>query len=699
MEVVEKKTIRYAIILILSVFVAYANSFDCPFHFDDQLRIVDNENIKLEKLSINGLKKALFSGDYEGTIYRPVSALTLAINYHYNRLNTFGYHLVNVSAHAVTTLFLFLVILHTIRMVFPTESIYYPLSNEIAFFSTILWALNPIHTQAVTYIVQRMAVLAGLFSIMSLYFFILWRISFKSGAGAKTGYLILSIFCCLLAFGSKENAIVLPFAIFVYEAIVMKRSSSKEKLLFRVMIYLALLAPVIAFGLYRAMGGTLDMLLEGYANRPFTPYERLISEPRALIIYIAQLFYPIPQRLSLVHDFEKSTGLVQPPETLLAILLVFLLFLIAIAGVKRYKVLSLAIFWFFMFHSVESSFLCLELFFEHRNYTPSMFIFVPLVTLVSYILLVFRKSSSAAPVIIKIFAAILPLLFGFGVHSRNLDYKSPLLLWKDAAEKAPRSIRGHTNYCSALCDLGRYDEALKVCEKAVRADIYNQITDYGIAYYNIGYVYMKLDDLEKSKINYIQALRYNAKDASIFNNLGAVYGNMGDYSAAERFYLKGLSLNEDSKLLNRNIGLFYLRHNRPQEAFKYLTKYYDKEKVADAALYVATCLNALSRYDEAVKLVEKYRNDDPVQFGLVLAWSYYKMSDKENLESELVKLAKMVISGEVTLSNIMGKLRKENWPEYYGFEKHEFLEIFSKTLNTQKDEIDELVRILEYFKD
>ena len=126
-----------------------------------------------------------------------------------------------------------------------------------------------------------------------------------------------------------------------------------------------------------------------------------MTEPRVLCIYLSQLFYPVPTRLSIEHDIIYSTSLIRPWTTLPAILGVF--FLIGLAGrqMRRRPMLSFAILFFFLNHAVESSVLPLELIFEHRNYLPSMFLFVPVAIGLQRVLDFYRaKQSVLYPVLI-----------------------------------------------------------------------------------------------------------------------------------------------------------------------------------------------------------------------------------------------------------------------------------------------------------
>ena len=157
----QKKNLIIFLFLFIFVFCAYSTNYDASWHFDDYPNIVDNPRIHINDFKFKNFKEALFAaydeGQYLGRqLYRPVPMLTFALNWYIGKDNVFGYHIVNNAIHLVTTFFLFLTVLNLL-MSPNLKGKYQGNEYAIAFLSAILWAVNPIQTQAVTYIVQRMA--------------------------------------------------------------------------------------------------------------------------------------------------------------------------------------------------------------------------------------------------------------------------------------------------------------------------------------------------------------------------------------------------------------------------------------------------------------------------------------------------------------------------------------------------------------
>jgi len=159
-----------AVLLISIVATAiYSNSFDCSFHFDDQHAIMENYAIHRFDL------KEIFSSS------RLILDLTLAINYHFGKLNVFGYHLVNLLLHISNGIMLYFILLWTTNLPSMKEECR-ERSYRIALYASLILIAHPIQTQAVTYIISRSSVLATTFYLLSLLLFIK---AFQKGSKLK----------------------------------------------------------------------------------------------------------------------------------------------------------------------------------------------------------------------------------------------------------------------------------------------------------------------------------------------------------------------------------------------------------------------------------------------------------------------------------------------------------------------------------
>src|SRR5262249_26575065 len=140
--------------LAAAALVAYANSFGNPFLFDDLPRIAHNERIR-----------ALWSPEVLSGTSRPFVQWTFALNYAVSGLHAWSYHALNALIHALAAITLFAVVRRSLRR----TSRYRNSATPLAFASALVWVVHPLHTEAVTYVVQRSEALCGLLYLLAVY--------------------------------------------------------------------------------------------------------------------------------------------------------------------------------------------------------------------------------------------------------------------------------------------------------------------------------------------------------------------------------------------------------------------------------------------------------------------------------------------------------------------------------------------------
>ena len=554
--------------LLLLIVITYSNTFDASWHFDDENNILNNKPLHLTELNPQNIKKTFFA-DWNGSgkLYRPVACLSIALNYYFGGTGVYGYHLVNLVIHLLSSIFLFVFVYQTLNL--PVlEARYGPNSYFIALLSAVLWAINPVQTQAVTYVVQRMTSMAGLFCIMSMYFYLKGRSSapkFLSGA-----HYFFSVVCGILAIGSKENAVMLPMVILLYDLFLVQGVTRKN--LKRYSFFL-LIAIFISLALALLLAGPSifnpKSLISGYQNRGFTLPERLLTEPRVVLFYVSLLLYPMPDRLCLEHGITLSTSLTTPISTIMSIAAILLILCAAAAGAKRWPFISFCIIFFFLNHLIEASVFPLELIFEHRNYLPSMLLFVPLSILLSNGIRFFSRKRVLRGILI-IFVILVLIGWGHSTYARNRVWKNDGSLSFDCIEKYPDLARPHHN-------LGRYYTQKKLYAKAIdeylislsKEDM-NNLAGKNWTYYNLGSIYQKFGQDEKAMYNYEQAQKYQPSFAPTHIQKGRLLEKKGLYAKAEDEFQKALQTRKYPSTALKNLGHLYLRTGRTDKAMEYL---------------------------------------------------------------------------------------------------------------------------------
>jgi len=192
-------------------FVIYSNTFSVPFLFDDRPNITLNPNVQIKVFTWDRIEN-LIKYTYRESI-RVFAYFTFALNYYFGELHVFGYHLVNFIIHVFSGIFLYWFLYLTFNLPSLREK-YGALSYKVALFASLIFVSHPIQTQSVTYIVQRMASMAGMFYLLTFVLYIQGRLSkgkarlFCFGGGVVT--YLLGVF-------TKENVAILPFFIALYE--------------------------------------------------------------------------------------------------------------------------------------------------------------------------------------------------------------------------------------------------------------------------------------------------------------------------------------------------------------------------------------------------------------------------------------------------------------------------------------------------
>jgi hypothetical protein len=350
--------------------VAYSNTFHVPFQFDDRPNITQNPNIQINVFTLDRVER-LTKNTYKESI-RVFSYFTLALNYYFGGFNVFGYHLVNFLVHIASGTFLYWFLLLTFNLPSLKEK-YGAISYKVALFTGLIFISHPIQTQSVTYIVQRMASMAGMFYLLSLVLYVKGRRSTGQPRVIYFGGMVLTY---LLGVFSKENVAILPLFIAFYEFYFFQKLDMGPKSRKILLSFVGALLILGVFGLIIWGRRYMNLIAEGYEYRTFTMSERVLTQFRVVLYYLTLLIYPHPSRLNLDYDFPISKTLFDPPTTLISILIIAGLVGYSIWKAKKKPVLSFFILWYFGNLLIESSIFPLEMVYEHRLYLPAVGPFV-----------------------------------------------------------------------------------------------------------------------------------------------------------------------------------------------------------------------------------------------------------------------------------------------------------------------------------
>jgi protein O-mannosyl-transferase len=555
-------------ILLLSI---YGNSFNCSWHFDDAANITNNPAVHLKALSWNETAHLLLAGHLGAHASpRPLAYLSFGLNYFVGGLDVFGYHLVNVSIHFVASLFLFLFVRNALNLGLPNGKDD-PRAYQVALLAAVLWAVHPIQTQAVTYIVQRMTSLSGMFYIMSLYFYLKARTSLNYARAAV--FSIACLLAFLMALGSKENALLLLLSMGLYEVLLIKGTHSRSpvktlKLSFAVIGMVGLIGFLwVSLG----EGNSFSAVFAGYNHRPFTLWQRVLTESRVILFYVSLLLYPMPDRLSLVHGFQISTSLFNPLSTLLSVLSILGIVGLLVVMAKKHPLLSFCFLFFFVNHLMESTILPLELVYEHRNYVPAMLFFAPLAMGFCFLLEKFQ-AKKGMKFALCLFGAITLMGFAHATYERNRVWKNPDTLWFDTLRKAPMESRVRHNLGAVYQGRSQMEKATEEYEKALSLNNYPRKGEEAATYFNLGNLHRDLRNPSKAEYFYQKAVQADPNCYPALNSLAALYESEGNTKTVLPLLTKALNVEPQSSNTNYNLGLFHLKNGEPDKAVPYFNR-------------------------------------------------------------------------------------------------------------------------------
>lgn len=578
-----KLSLGYFVITIICI-VIYSNTFNASWQLDDFPNIVENPLIRITDFSISSMVKAsnLFHDqNYVGIPYRPAAFLSFAFNWYFSKDNVTGYHLVNIGIHILCGCLLYLLLLLLLKSpnlkdrfhYYGCEETYGNSINNVALLAAIFWAVHPIQIQAVTYIVQRMAALATLFYLLGMIFYVKARMNKKK---LQSALLFLGCLCCLvLGILSKEIVLLLPVSLGLIEIIFFQDLTIRENRKKCYKIVIVILATTAVFTLLLASILEINFIKfinEGLEGRLFTLKERILTEPRIVIFYLSQIFYPVFSRFSIDHSITVSTSLFEPITTLAAILLIIGLIIIALFRIQKSPILSFAILFYFVNHIMESSIIPLELIFEHRNYLPSLFIFFPISEIAIQILNYYRKLSRQFMFLFTyLIVTVLIIVVGVTTYMRNDVWRSERTLWEDVLLKNPDLSRPYGRLAAYYIRNGEHNTGLELCEMS--------LSKKWARYSNITTTFLVIAEIYSLKKEYLKAISFYDKAFAIAPNdfkpmfyKANLLMKMERWDEAEQVVKNLLKQKyipwDDFNLM----GLILLKKNHPEKALDYFRR-------------------------------------------------------------------------------------------------------------------------------
>lgn len=396
---------------------------------------------------------------FERTYGRVIPQLTFYLNIALDDgVDPYSIKLTNVFIHilnAVLVFFLLVMLLERTR--------YRERSRQLAAAAALLWLISPVNVSGVLYAVQRMNQLATLFSLCTLMVYMKARSEHARGILSHTWLFLLIASAgmfAFLAYACKENALLIPLFIILIELYLFDELPKWLRTRTGIATTLAVMILLIVL---------LSWLLPGssfidYSERTFTLEERLLTQARILWMYIGQLIIPATSAIGLYQDgIPVSTGVFSPASTAVALagLACMAILSIRYRGHETACVIAFGIAFYITGHLLESSVLPLELYYEHRNYLPSVGLYLALV-ITAYLLL--RRLPRPAAIGVAV-------LYVVGIcivaHSKSVTWSDEQEAYRAALARDYLSPRAASGMAQIYLEQGQVALAMTLLDRVI----------------------------------------------------------------------------------------------------------------------------------------------------------------------------------------------------------------------------------------
>ncbi len=548
--------------------MSYINTLSNQFVLDDIGIIVENPLIRD---ITNGGK--IFTTNYwsrgqkgsagiDPGLYRPLTVFTYAVDYSFGRLNPTGYHVVNLILHTIISLLLFLVALDILA------------SPMAAFAAAAIFAVHPVHTEAVTGIVGRAEVLATLFFLAAFWFSRLQAISGSRSrpnpAAARTLVILgAAALFYLLGLFSKETAVTLPAVLLVHDwlhreeffAIRGKKPAQAPTLGLAVSRYIVFAFVVIVYFAFRRHAVTAPSnIWVGFVG--VTTDQRILTASRVLMEYLALFIFPYPLSAEYWKPALPIAYSPFEPLVLLSLFLWLALGYVAVWSLRKARPLFFSLAWLFITILPVSN-----IFFPIGVGKAERILYLPsagFCLCVGWLFDCFERKTNKKWLLAL---PLVPILFVFALQTsyRNLDWQDDLALALSTLRIYPTSPLMSSRAGMEYHKRGEKDKAIALLEQSIR-----ERPDSAAYHINLGEVYDATNRTEDAIREFNIALQLDPTSAEVHNDLGAAYYAAGRLEQAIEQFKHAVRLKPEISDAHSNLGGLYLNKNNIDEAIEEL---------------------------------------------------------------------------------------------------------------------------------
>lgn len=621
-------------LLILESFTMlfYWASLKYPFQFDDVAHITKHFAIRHDNPLVRWWYNRRWIGDYFN-----------CVDFKLGKFDPFVYRATNLAVHMLCGVLIYYLVLEFCSILensFTKQYRYF-----IATCATGLFLLHPLQTQAVSYVIQaRIEGIASFFILLNLFLFV--RYARASQAIAKYIYLGLLIVATVLSCGSKEIFVLAPVFMFLIDLFILHKGSLagllKERKNFYIFYgsffvmlvcwYVLDFSRILQSKMMPDVGGVVSSYFHNNNNlgnvlthdprEKITSFSFFISQFRATMHYIGLVFWPFG--MSVEYDWKLARGFITPEVIwplgqLLALSAIMLYSLLR----RQFFLIGFGLLWFFVALSPRSTFIpSAELVCDYKSYFAMIGIYIVLAVLCAALVDWLYKKTAAMTQYQNHWASyafllvvLLPL--GLASYDRNKIWSTPELFWADCVKKAPGKARVHNNYGVALCEVGKFQEAIGHYNTAIALDAHYQdpLSNIAVAYSMSGRPDEAVNALKR-------AIRLCPNYPEAYNNIASLYIDKKEYDKAEFALNRAIKLRPYYGKAYFNLARVCEARNDMQGVFDNLKKASegDLDNVADVYAKLGMISFKMKKHDEAV---QAFRRAVQLQPDAPLTWFNY----------------------------------------------------------------------------
>ncbi len=565
-------------------------------NMDDPYLIVWNRYIK--ELTLENVR-AIFTPGVVGA-FQPVRTLSYAIDYHFWKLNPVGYHLTSIVCHALSVWLLFLLV----------RALGQP--DFLAGVAALLFAVHPVHVEAVTWLSGRRDVLLGLFVLLSLLGYVMFRTRHAAGS-RMAGFLWygLSLAACCLGLLSKATSVIIPALLILYDGTFGVPSGSRwpKRLLHIVRstgYYVPfVVATVVFFAIFittsRSSGVARGMYHGGSGLTTFLTMVRVFAE------YLYQLL--VPANLSLTYGIRIMPVPWNSSFLIAAITLIGVAIVAALAW-KRAPVVSFGIAWWAIALLPVSNILPIGVAKADRYlYIPSIGFFLVLSWLCNWgwLKICGIEGGIGKYVMQGIYWVLMASFlapYAWLTVRRNQDWRDSETLWNATLGTHPNSPIALNNLGLIYAGRGEYERAINLYQHLLQRHPHQDAIER--VYTNLGDAYAGNEQFDAAFEAYQQSLNVEPEYVEAYLGLARLNTGLRDYDGAARIYELALELTPNNEQVALELGKLRFIEGQFDAAITLFQKVLNNNPYAMTAYNgLGLCYSNAGQYDNAYLIYQQ----------------------------------------------------------------------------------------------